>query len=243
VSDSDLIIRLGPEGTHFLKRARALRAGSSLAFVGLPIVLFSALALFRLGPTLLVVVALVYIVLGIPALIVVLVTASKDATRAARAAGSYLHTARYVQVEAIPKALLRMPVEGVDSWLAVNHVPNPARPASASNNPSDIGQSESTEKTPNSARFQARWTGIIIGGSVALLGVLFALTFVAVQVASLVSPRSAGSSSMLLIVACLCCFAVGLPVMYGSTRKIAAQRAQWYQNHDPVGRARNAASE
>jgi hypothetical protein len=193
--------RLGPEGTRVLKRSNALRVWSSLGFVFLPLVVLATLALFRTPATSLVVAAAAYILVGVPTLIVLLVAAARSAGRAARAAGSYLDT-RYAHVDAIPKNLLRMPVEATSSL-----------------------------------RFEAKWTGVIVGGTIALIGVLFALSFVAVQIASLASNRPAGSSSVLLIVLCVCCFAVGLPVMYWATRKIAGQRAQWFEDHEPASRS------
>jgi hypothetical protein len=236
VSDSDLIKRLGLEGTRLLKRSRATRLWSSLGFVFAPLVLFAVLGLFHIPRAGLIVVAAIYVILGVPALIVLLVAASKDGSRAAQAAGTYLDTPRYTHQEAIPKILLRMPVEGLDSWMAVNHVPNPASPAAKPDGSPAAGAGGSVRGLTNGSGdpkvFKARWTGVITGGAIAMAGVASAVIFVALEIASLVSGQPAASSVILLILLCVCCFAVGLPVMYGSSRKIARDRAQWYQDRD-----------
>jgi hypothetical protein len=46
VSDSELIKRLGSQGTRLLKRLRAIRVWSSLGFVFSPLLLFAVLGLF-----------------------------------------------------------------------------------------------------------------------------------------------------------------------------------------------------
>ncbi len=218
--DSALSVRLSPEGLRLLRRSRTMRIWGSSGFVVVPLILFPVLAVFRAPASATFVAAIAYVLIGVPALVVVMVFASRESDRAARVAGEHLNVRQYTSRDAIPKVLLRMPIEGVDSWLAVNHIPNPAQIA--------MGETNEPDRS-NPGHYRARWTEVIAGGSIAMVGVILALWFVALQIVSLVRGVPASSWAILLVFLCVCCFAVGLPVMYRAARKVARLRAQWYQ--------------
>ena len=186
--------------------------------------IFPVLAAVRVPVGVAVGAAVLYLIIGIPAYIALMVRSSRDGTRAARAAGEYLRTAEYAHVDSVPKAVVRGPLEALDSWMAVNHVPNPALPTVATG-------ATPTHASSDGDKFRAHWSGMVVGGSIAMCGVILALATAGIEIGSLVTGKPTGTAPTVLLFLCVCALVVGLSVLYSSARRIAGQRARWYQQN------------
>ena len=220
-----IALRIGPQAAALRRRALRTRIWSSLGTLFLPFVIFPILAAAEVPAVVALIVAILYLVVGIPTYVLLMVRASRDGTRAAHAAGEYLKTAQFARVDSVPKVVVRGPVEALDSWMAVNHVPNPALPGAGSSGLTDSPDSSVGDK------FNAKWSGMVVGGSIAMGGVVFALILAGIEVGSLVTGASTGSTPIVLLVLCVCALVVGLSVLFSSARRIASRRAEWYRQN------------
>ena len=221
----DMTVRLGVRAVELRRKALSIRIWCSLVLLVAPLIILPLLASIPISGSIVLILSIAYLLIGIPLYIVVIVHSTHIDSNAALEAGKYLRTEKFAHVQSVPKVVLRGSSELVDSWLATNHIPNPAlREAENYSEGPEYTKSETT-------RFHPKWSGMVIGGSISSLGIILALVFCGVEVASVVSGVASGFGSLIVLLLSICLLIVGLSILYYSAGQISRRRLQWEKNH------------